>query len=729
MNQDTIFYGSAPNQPPVQNVVTVVGSSSNSVVSNSSNFGSVNSLPQNFVVVSNAACSCTSNYGDMTCGSPDCINKFQQNPVHIGHQQPQQVTTTSNSQILTYTLPTQTVVVDKSEDDEMLHELAMAAQGHDIGSHHEIKDSDGQPIDDKEARRLRVAELARQRYQNMSAEEKKAVNSRRMLLRKRKRQREREMEELEAILRATNDIEEDVVFIGEIREKKQRESRAKAARSRYQNMNPEERKNYNQKRRLRQLSLLEGTESAEAEQLRQQIQAQNARKAELARQRYHRMSIDERKTYNKRRTESLRRRRVEEEALLATPAGQIDAESLARAQQIMLRNAMRAEKARQRYNANSKRKSHEGTHEKKRSKSTKSEQQGALKNEADDGDILTAIERDVVRRTQEAKQVLEQRANPQSVYIKRENLPINEVINVCPVMNTAPVQGQTTFAPIQVHSGGPGETKPTTKYVSYMQLPAGTTQSGFLLADGQFVALQPALHPQEHTIHTYPIEQSQPGFDNNFHHINQAAVLRSSNAPQGPIIIQTGQRVELIQQPPDQSGYHHPPNSIHVVNYSHQPQQQASHNAQTHAPPPPQQSSGTPQYAHQQVQRQHSTASTVDEKVLRQKAKRAERARKRYHEMSAEARHEFNAKRALALKMSRMKDEELCRLGDEIDITNAEVDDVLRASIEQARIRRARRAESARQKYQKMTPNQRREHNAMRDAQRRQRKREQEEAK
>lgn len=74
------------------------------------------------------------------------------------------------------------------------------------------------------------------------------------------------------------------------------------------------------------------------------------------------------------------------------------------------------------------------------------------------------------RRTQEAKQVLEQRANPQSVYIKRENLPINEVINVCPVMNTAPVQGQTTFAPIQVHSGGPGETKPTTKYVSYMQV-------------------------------------------------------------------------------------------------------------------------------------------------------------------------------------------------------------------------------------------------------------------
>jgi hypothetical protein len=61
------------------------------------------------------------------------------------------------------------------------------------------------------------------------------------------------------------------------------------------------------------------------------------------------MSVEERKVYNKRRTESLRRRRIEEEALLATPAGQIDAESLQKAQQIMVRNAMRAEKARLRY--------------------------------------------------------------------------------------------------------------------------------------------------------------------------------------------------------------------------------------------------------------------------------------------------------------------------------------------------------------------------------------------
>lgn len=40
---------------------------------------------------------------------------------------------------------------------------------------------------------------------------------------------------------------------------------------------------------------------------------------------------------------------MEEEALLATPAGQIDSDALLRAQQIMTRNAVRAEKARERY--------------------------------------------------------------------------------------------------------------------------------------------------------------------------------------------------------------------------------------------------------------------------------------------------------------------------------------------------------------------------------------------
>uniref|UniRef100_A0A915DL56 Uncharacterized protein n=1 Tax=Ditylenchus dipsaci TaxID=166011 RepID=A0A915DL56_9BILA len=648
-------------------------------------------------------------YG-MSCASTSCVNKYH-NPLHLAH--PSQQVTTTSSQILTYSMPPSSTA-DMKSDDDMLNELAIAAGQEEaiVDEDVDIKDEEGGHRDDKEARRQRLAEMARLRYQNLTSEEKKAVNSRRMLLRKRKRQREREMEELEAILRRSNDIEEDVVFIGDIRDKRQRESRAKAARSRYQSMNSEERRNYNQKRRLRQMGGSGGTEGETdmpvdtVDIVKQQIAQQNARKAELARQRYHRMSVEERKTYNKRRTESLRRRRMEEEALLATPAGQIDAESLQKAQQIMIRNAMRAEKARQRYNANAKRKTPE---ERKRSRPAKNnvnnEQQGSVKNENEDGDILSAIERDVIRRTQEAKNVLEQRTVPQTVFIKRENMP-HEVMMV---NNNNPIQAQA-YTPIQVQSGGPGEVKTTTKYVSYMQLPAGTTQTGFLLADGQFVALQPALHHQQE-IHNYPIEQTQPAFDNNFHHISQGAVLRPANPQQQPIVI--GQRVELIQNPPGSDPYHHPPNNIqniHVVNYNHQPPApHTTHVAQPLPPPPP-----------QQQQQQYA----------RPICKHRRASKKRYHEMSAEARHEFNAKRALALKMSRLKDEELCRLGDEIDMTNGECDESLRASIEAARIRRQKRAESARQKYQKMSPQAvAEEHNAMRDAQRRQRKRELEEGK
>ena len=60
-------------------------------------------------------------------------------------------------------------------------------------------------------------------------------------------------------------------------------------------------------------------------------------------------SAEEKKLYNQRRTEAFRRRRMEEEALLAMPIGRINGEALDRAQQIVIRNAKRAEAARLRY--------------------------------------------------------------------------------------------------------------------------------------------------------------------------------------------------------------------------------------------------------------------------------------------------------------------------------------------------------------------------------------------
>lgn len=68
--------------------------------------------------------------------------------------------------------------------------------------------------------------------------------------------------------------------------------RKRARISRYQSMSIDERREYNQKRRLKQLGLPENIEEVprqKLEQIKRHINEVNARKAEAARQRYHRM--------------------------------------------------------------------------------------------------------------------------------------------------------------------------------------------------------------------------------------------------------------------------------------------------------------------------------------------------------------------------------------------------------------------------------------------------------
>ena len=99
----------------------------------------------------------------------------------------------------------------------------------------------------------RQAEAARMRYHRLSNEEKRALNLKRTLAQKRKRQREKEMEELESILRETNDIQEDPDITEQLREKRMRAKWAEAARTRYARMTPEERRAHNTRRRMRQM--------------------------------------------------------------------------------------------------------------------------------------------------------------------------------------------------------------------------------------------------------------------------------------------------------------------------------------------------------------------------------------------------------------------------------------------------------------------------------------------
>ncbi|KAI1721401.1 Gex interacting protein 4, isoform c [Ditylenchus destructor] len=271
-------------------------------------------------------------------------------------------------------------------------------------------------------KRAKQAEAARQRYHRLTSEEKKALNLKRTLAQKRKRQREKELAELESILRQSNDIVDDPEVTEQLREKRMRARWAEAARTRYQRMTSEERRIHNNKRRLRQVSVKIGEkgEPLNDDTARQRIKDQNAKKAEAARLRYHRMNPDEKKMYNQRRTEAFRRRRMEEEALLAMPIGRINGEALDRAQQIVVRNAKRAEAARLRYQRMTpeQRKSY---NQKRYTPKRKREQMGGGmdggdsdsmkggigKTEEDEFDALSSLERDVLRRTHQAHQALQ----------------------------------------------------------------------------------------------------------------------------------------------------------------------------------------------------------------------------------------------------------------------------------------------------------------------------------
>uniref|UniRef100_A0A7E4W0X5 BZIP domain-containing protein n=1 Tax=Panagrellus redivivus TaxID=6233 RepID=A0A7E4W0X5_PANRE len=120
--------------------------------------------------------------------------------------------------------------------------------------------------------------------------------------------------------------------------------------------------------------------------------------------------------------------------------------------------------------------------------------------------------------------------------------------------------------------------------------------------------------------------------------------------------------------------------------------------------------------------------STISESEISRnedlRAKRAARARERYHNMSEADRRMFNARRASALRRARVRDEELCRIGEEARNTGMVLDEETNKAVVDALQRRAKRAESARLKYQRMTMEERRIYNANRDANRKAKKRE-----
>lgn len=674
-------------------------------------------------------------------------------------------------------------------------------------------------------KRMKQAEAARQRYQRLTPEERKEINAKRTLAQKRKRQRDKEIEELEGILRKSKDIVDDPAINEQLREKRIRARRAEAARLRYQRMSSEERRIYNQKRRMRQLGLQGQKKAAmDDEKVRQRILEQNAKKAEAARLRYHRMTEEEKRIYNQRRTEAFRRRRIQEEILLSTPAGRISAEALNKAQQIMMRNAKRAEAARLRYQRmtpeqrkayNQKRSSAKKARERMsqansaqssaNTSSTTNEQQqqlqingDSLQNVLDNAvneEALNALEKDVVRRTRQANMVLMK---------QRRNSVVDHVVMV----RTAP-DGTQTIIPATTLDDG--------KQVFH--IPRNTTQHGLETINGGTVAIMdstankqeplqlttvpilsmpdqssepndrppeahqlvPAaisqlpimpqlaeLHPLRPPTPTSETAQTDSQLNRNQAHSQQQPIIfavqeaqqsvahqiivADLNQPTGVVLSSMSNQIRSRGRPPIYAA------AAVAIQQQQQPAEQEQQGSVVLVPttqlPLPVDSAvqsaslrsnnsrtlknpnqvSVPSTGTQDILAVATAAvgNTVEltpqQKLEIQRAKRAERARMRYHNMSEEERRNFNARRANALRKARLRDEHLCMLAENAELNGGTLDEETLVQIEEAQRRRARRAEAARLKYHRMSSEERRQYNAVRDAQRRQRKREQEAA-
>ncbi|KHN83990.1 hypothetical protein Tcan_17256 [Toxocara canis] len=614
-------------------------------------------------------------------------------------------------------------------------------------------------------------------------------------------------------------------------------------------MTSEERRVYNQRRRLRQLGL-QGTKKnlMDDEAVRQRILQQNAKKAEAARLRYHRMTDEEKRIYNQRRTEAFRRRRIEEEILLSTPAGRISAEALNKAQQIMMRNAKRAEAARLRYRrmtpeqrkAYNLRSYRRMTPEQRKAYNlrrslAKKEREHTLQTpthsiQSDPGvlplttinghhegvvieedtvnmpshavsttsnsnlseEALSALEKDVMRRTRQANMLLMKQ--------KRLNSASEQLIMVA----TAPDGTQTVIPATTTEDGkqifhipAAVETEISADVKPKSVLPHSSLQLGGLQ---QVVGIAQQVTPD--TINT---EQQQQ---------TVATQLVTVNTAQPQLVMPQMTELHTLEQPtvavdeasPGSAQQVATEQPSHIIVTVQQPQQQhqiivtdlnqptglvlssvSNHIRSRGRPPIYAAAAAVLQQQHQQQEQQGgliilpggqvaitrgesgatcvegsggrrsnnesrqvivSTATTQDilavataasvgpntseltpqQKLELQRAKRAERARMRYHNMSEEQRRSFNARRANALRKARLRDEQLCQLAESAGLNGGGLDEATMQQVEEAQRRRARRAEAARLKYHRMSSEERRQYNAMRDAQRRQRKREQEAA-
>ncbi|EGT47796.1 hypothetical protein CAEBREN_14531 [Caenorhabditis brenneri] len=589
-------------------------------------------------------------------------------------------------------------------------------------------------------------------------------------------------DDLEELLKETADMKEiqtalqqqtHIDLTDKFRMERSRQKRAAAARLRYQRMTENERKEYNHRRRLRQLGVDPNSSEADQEAVRAQLKEANAKKAEAARQRYHRMTPEQKREYNLRRTEAFRKRRQEEERLLSTSPGKISEAALEKAQQILVRNARKAESARLRYQKmtpeerkeyNLKRAS---TKKRVRSISKRDDEEysdyqdsfldlthtlthnnTATNNIQDDIEedvevdestseehllnvinqvahppdelgVFAQMENEVIRRTKKANATLMKQnyhlfANNSNrrairytpVPSSPETLADAEILaNLAQIIEdprrNLPIIQQHSEPPLRMEnptSSDVTDTQIIDEKALHDMVTTGHDANGLPVeirtVDGQQInSIQDLInisHGQTVLITQRVIEHKPPPFLNDPNSFE-------NNVPSSSTTTKTTTKVENDEI----SALLEPPNPLDNSFPTDEPEE----------------------YDYDNVDDEEADiAMSVEQevKIKMTRARRAERARARYHRMSIDKRREQNARRAFTLRQARAREDELIRIGESTPAD--QLDPITLKSIQDAQLRRTRRAEQARSKYQKMTEEERKAFNQTREKHRKSRR-------
>ncbi|CAD1857024.1 PDZ domain-containing protein [Caenorhabditis elegans] len=580
-------------------------------------------------------------------------------------------------------------------------------------------------------------------------------------------------EDLETLMKETDDMQdiqdqihmEQIEMADKYREERSKQKRAAAARSRYQRMTENERRVYNHRRRLKQLGVDPEHGTNDVEGVRTQMKQANAKKAEAARQRYHRMTPEQKRDYNHRRTEAFRRRRHEEELLLSTPAGRISQEALEKAQQIMIRNARKAESARLRYQRMTPDERKSYNMKRAAAKKTRKEEEEKPDDMEHYGDneehLMDSSGTDFLDEQQEVK-LLEDISSSNTIVPHHQlhhpaaaevmEAPNNEICqeHMLDVINqvahppnelgiftrmendvlrrtkkaNATIQKNHHHIPHNAIVGG----------IQYDMTQQMTTDDPYnnlsTINEPSSSSLPPPQQPSTSST-TEPVPPSRVIDEQTLHDIVRSGMDVNGRAVE--IRTVDGQRITCIQD---------------LLNVSHGQTVLITERVETSKiprlvqppPPPPPQiveavtqdwhvgsstSSIPPHYTHHHPTAEDMDYDDIGEEALTQdeiklkclKARRAERARARYHRMSEEKRREQNARRALMLRKARARDDELLKIAETTPMD--EIEESIAAAIRDAQQRRARKAEQARSKYRRMTDEEKRRFNAARDAHKR----------